>query len=137
MVTHRAPALVNPELVGRPVREEVGMVEGISSNPLVIPLRKIDLSPFDNFSKTQRRSGSEDERISPDKVYLANIHNHYQLGTFRRVWFGWTFNWFWSAVAGIQLNSIEELYETDLPGWEDKSILGYEVETDSGKRVRL
>ena len=101
-----------------------------------IAVERIELAPLDRGG-VQRSGGSEDDRISPDKIYLALIHNHYVLGTFHRQWYGWNFNWFWSAVVGIQLDMIEELYETDLTRRDDGSVLGYEVETDDGGRIKL
>jgi len=100
-----------------------------------IKLKHIELAPLNE--RGQRPDGCEDDRISSDKIYLAIINDHYVLGTFQRVWYGWVFNWYWSAVAGIQLDTIEELYETELLRMDDGSILGYEVETDDGERVKL
>lgn len=101
-----------------------------------LELKHIPLAPFDNPHQNQRSSGSKDDRISLKKIYLAKINGHWILGKFKEVWFGWIFNWFWSAVAGIQLDMIEDLYETNLLS-EDVESLGYEVETGSGDKIRV
>jgi hypothetical protein len=79
------------------------------------PLRvtHLPLAPFDSPSKVQRKS-SRDDRISPDAYYLALIYGTWHLGHFSSQHYGWSFdNW---GTSGIQLDSIQDLYEIDLPG---------------------
>lgn len=61
----------------------------------------------------QRKAGSHDDRISPDKQYLAKIHGFWSLGRFNKVWFGWSFHGY-SMACSYQLDGIEDLYEIDL-----------------------
>lgn len=60
----------------------------------------------------QRSSGSQDDRIDPDKTYLARIHGRWYLGGFHLKWYGWSFDG-WDNPS-YQLDSIEDLYEIDL-----------------------
>jgi hypothetical protein len=68
---------------------------------------------FDPFPYVQRKAGSKDDRIDPDKTYLAKIHGAWYLGGFDEQWYGWNFDG-WVNAAGYQLDCIEDLYEVDL-----------------------
>jgi hypothetical protein len=77
-----------------------------------LPLTRIPLEPFNNSFGTQRLGGSKDERITADAHYFAKIHEVWHFGTFSLQWYGWSFdNW---GTSGIQLDSIEDLYEVDV-----------------------
>lgn len=82
-----------------------------------ILLEKIELAPFDSpkewKKQIQRSSGSKDKRISAKKHYLANIDGDYIIGQFSEQWYGWNFSWPVSAMVGVQLDMIEELYEIE------------------------
>ena len=77
-----------------------------------LPIRRIPLAPFDNSTKTQRKAGSKDDRIDPQKHYLAMIYGEWYLGKFHREWYGWSFDGW--VNNSYQLDSIEDLYEVDL-----------------------
>lgn len=86
-----------------------------------IPVKHIPLAPFDSptgtwegkeYTPCQRKSGSKDARIRTNQTYFAKIHGQWCLGTFSEVWYGWNFrNW---GTSGIQLDSIEDLYEVNV-----------------------
>ncbi len=86
-----------------------------------LPLIHIPLAPFDSPTEwkdptvtrfVQRKAGSHDERINSQRHYLAKVHGRWHLGMFTKVWYGWNFSeW---GTSGIQLDSIEDLYEVDL-----------------------
>jgi hypothetical protein len=81
--------------------------------PIFLPSVHIPLEPLEG--RSQRRS-SQDDRIDPDKTYLALIFGEWCLGQFSQEWYGWSFdNW---GTSGIQLDSIEDLYEVDLSALE-------------------
>ena len=67
-----------------------------------ITLKKIDLRKADEC---------EHPDISSKKNYLVVYNGNKIIGKFSRVWYGWSFDYFWSAVAGIQLDSLTEIYE--------------------------
>ena len=67
-----------------------------------IKLKKIDLSKRDDCNHPD---------ISGKKQYLVAYDGKKIIGYFSKQWYGWTFNWFWSAVAGIQLDGLTEVYE--------------------------
>ncbi len=81
---------------------------------------EIPLTPFDRPQPSvkypdnkprQRSSGSEDNRINNKDIYLADIGDgKLEIGHFYKQWYGWNFNWFWSCVAGIQLDMIARLW---------------------------
>lgn len=84
--------------------------------PSSVGVKRIYLEPFDRPKEwaepVQRSSGSKDERISKDKTYFAKIFGHWYFGRFSEQWYGWSFNnW---GTSGIQLDSIEDLYEVDI-----------------------
>lgn len=69
--------------------------------------------PLDPFPGHRRqRNSSQDDRISEDKWYFAKIYGVWNFGQFSKLWYGWSFNdW---GVSGIQLNTIQDLYEVDI-----------------------
>ena len=67
-----------------------------------IKLKKIDLSKRDDCNHPD---------IFSEKEYLAVYDGKKIIGKFHKVWYGWNFNWVWSAVAGIQLDGLTEVYE--------------------------
>ena len=91
--------------------------------PTTLPLIHIPLDPFDSPTRwkdpsvtrfVQRKAGSKDARIKQDARYFAKIHGSWFFGTFSKQWYGWSFDdW---GESGIQLDSIEDLYEVDLSG---------------------
>lgn len=86
-----------------------------------LPLIHVPLAPFDSPADhpCQRRAGSKDDRIRWDRHYFARIFGEWFLGQFEEEWYGWSFmNW---GTSGIQLDSIEDLYEVDLGPLEGKS----------------
>jgi len=56
-----------------------------------------------------QRASSEDDRIDPDKWYLAYNDGCYAAGYFSEQHYGWSFSGFYDA--GIQLDMIEKLWE--------------------------
>lgn len=75
-----------------------------------LPLTHIPLDPPPE-GRSQRPS-SEDDRIHADRHYFARIYGHWCYGQFVEVWYGWSFDdW---GTSGIQLNSIDDLYEVDI-----------------------
>jgi hypothetical protein len=78
-----------------------------------------DRCEFVHTRKVQRRAGSKDDRISADKTYFAKIHGRWYFGRFSTQHFGWNFDdW---GTSGLQLDSIEDLYEVDLSALEVRS----------------
>ena len=55
-----------------------------------------------------QRASSEDDRIDPDKWYLARNDGRYAAGYFSEQHYGWNFSGFYDA--GIQLDMIEKLW---------------------------
>lgn len=56
-----------------------------------------------------QRKSSEDDRIDPNKWYLAVRNGHYTAGTFSKQWYGWILHG--GPGGGLQFNMIERLYE--------------------------
>lgn len=75
----------------------------------MINLKEIELGPFTNSFKNQRKS-SKDSRINSDTTYLVKIYGNWYAGKFTNQWYGWNFhNW---GGSGIQLDCIEgPIYE--------------------------
>ena len=69
-----------------------------------INLNKIDLSKSDGCKHSDILSGRD---------YLAVYNGKKIIGQFYKQWHGWNFDWFWSGVVGIQLDSLSEVYEID------------------------
>lgn len=61
----------------------------------------------------QKREGSNHPDISSKAEYLVIYDKKKIIGNFDKQWYGWNFNWFWSAIAGIQLDdrNISAVYE--------------------------
>ena len=55
-----------------------------------------------------QRASSEDDRIDPDKWYLARVDESYAAGYFSEQHYGWNFSGFYDA--GLQLDMIEKLW---------------------------
>lgn len=71
----------------------------------------LPVSPID-ISENHMTQSSKHDDISPMKHYLAKIYDVWYLGHFSEQWYGWNFDdW---GTSGIQLSSIESLYEVDL-----------------------
>lgn len=71
-----------------------------------IKLTRIDLT------QNHAEASSQHPDIVDGKYYLALIYGKWFLGTFGKVWYGWSFhNW---GNSGIQLDHIQIVYETDL-----------------------
>ncbi|MFA5152733.1 MAG: hypothetical protein WC554_09255 [Clostridia bacterium] len=68
---------------------------------------KLNLTKI-NLSK---RNGCKHPDIDPKKYYLVKYSDHYIIGKFGEVWYGWNFNYFWSAIAGLQLDHLQEVWE--------------------------
>lgn len=80
-----------------------GQPEGAEVHKLV---HDYEPSPY-----VQRRAGSKDDRIKPERNYLAKCNGEWRLGQFEEQWYGWNF---WDGGSGHQLDGIEDLYEIDL-----------------------
>ena len=67
-----------------------------------LKLKKIDLS---------KRDQCEHPDIRANKIYLVNYDGNWILGNFSREWYGWNFDWFGTAYAGLQLDCFKQIYE--------------------------
>lgn len=94
------------------------VLSGLGEDPVTsinLIATHIPLDPFDRPSGNpmQRATGSRDDRIRSGQTYFAKIFGRWFFGTFTEQWYGWSFNeW---GTSGIQLNSIEDLYECNPP----------------------
>jgi hypothetical protein len=59
----------------------------------------------------RKSKGCEHPDISSKKRYLVVYSGEEIIGTFDRQWYGWSFSWFGSAYAGLQLDSFDEVWE--------------------------
>jgi hypothetical protein len=88
-----------------------------------VTVTHVPLDPFDSPTHwkdpsvtrfVQRKAGSKDDRIKQGIRYFARIHGQWFFGSFDEEWYGWNFSGW--GTSGIQLDSIEDLYEVDLSG---------------------
>ena len=59
-------------------------------------------------------NGCNHPDITEDKRYLVNYSGNWIYGRFNKEWYGWSFGWFGSVYAGIQLDSLTEVWEIEI-----------------------
>ena len=66
------------------------------------------------IAKCKINNTNHHDEIDENHHYIAIVNKLPYLGTFQKVWYGWSFQG-WVNPAGIQLNGIHELYEVTDP----------------------
>jgi hypothetical protein len=66
-----------------------------------IILKEIDIS----------NGSCQNDLINTKSDYIVNYGGKAILGKFKKQWYGWNFDWFGSVYAGLQLNTLDKVYE--------------------------